>query len=123
MKIDEFLKEYGEFEHLFDVVSEPEYSKEKLIEFEEQYKSSGVNSRLVYWYYKTQGFEQVKESIPEVDDWVHYYECFLECGGNPLDLESDEDFTQGQVLSEKEEMSGSDEPLFLFFWASCEIHS
>lgn len=115
MKIDEFLKEYGEFEHLFDIVSEPEYSKKILLEYQEKYKSSGVNSQLVYWYYKTQGFEQVKSSIPEVEDWVYYYECFLESGGNPFDLEINEDSSKGQVSSLKEEKSGSNEPLFLFY--------
>ena len=80
MTKEEFLKEFSEYNHMFDLVSEPSHSKSKLIEFQGRYP--GVSSQDVYWLYKTQGFQEVSSYIPDIDDWTYYFDRFLRYGGN-----------------------------------------
>ncbi len=110
MNEQEFLEKYGEFRHLFNIVEEPTNSKEKLISFQDKF---GLPSYLINWYYKIQGFDSLKEFMPEVEDWVYYYERFLRYGGNPDELKEPDDYIR-QAL-ENEETSDSLESLVLFF--------
>lgn len=115
MKLEEFLNKCGKFEHLFEIVEEPEYSRDMLLSLQEKYASSGVNSYDVYWHYKVQGFKYWADFIPEIEDWVYHYESFLKYGGNPDELKKYEDDSQGQVPDNEKKMSGhKDRSSFLF---------
>lgn len=113
MKKDDFIKEFSEFEDLFKIVSEPAHSKQMLIELEEKYAASEVNSHVIYWYYKIQGFDEISEYIPEIDTWVYYYERFLRYGGNLRELKDYDDSSVGQVQCEEKE-SGSENHSYFF---------
>jgi hypothetical protein len=105
----EFLERYSEFRHLFNIVEEPANSRAKLLEYENKY---GVSSNRVIWYYKVQGFD-LSELIPDIDDWVYYFERFMRYGVDPNEFQSDELCVQA---NEGEETSGSRrESLVLFF--------
>ena len=114
MNEEEFLKEFGEFQHLFDIVEEPSYSKAQLLSYEEKYSSSHwmVNSQNVHWIYNIQGFKALRDYIPDVDDWVYCYESFLRYGGDLNELKN-ADNINGQAY-EDQEMSDSVESLISF---------
>lgn len=105
MKEKDFLEKYSEFSDLFNIVSEPSNSKNILLNYQ---SINGMDSHMVYWYYQVQGFNELLDSIPEVEDWVYYYERFIKYGGDPLELGSI-DYSQGQAP--KKQTSGSNEPL------------
>ena len=54
---EEFLKRVGEFQHLFNIVEEPIYSRERILK---------INT--------------------EDEDYNYWYERFIKYGGNPNDL-------------------------------------
>jgi len=57
MTEEEFLKEIGEFQHLFNIVEEPTYSRERIL-----------------------------RRTPEDEDYNYWYERFIKYGGHPNDL-------------------------------------
>lgn len=68
-------------------------SLERLLKFEDKYCTSKmVNSQMMYWYYKIKGLNTLKETVPEIDDWVYHYEQFLECGGDTNALKQPDTF-------------------------------
>jgi len=68
-------------------------SLERLKEFEEKYCTSKmVNSQMMYWYYKIKGHNKLKDSVPEIDDWVYHYEQFLDIGGDLNELKEPDAF-------------------------------
>jgi hypothetical protein len=119
MKKEQFLEQYSEFQDLFTVVSEPSYSKKILKKLEEKYSSSGVNSYRVYWYYQIQGFKEFAEFIPEIDDWIYYYEQYVKYGGDLSELKQYEDVEQGQASNAEDKTSGSKEPLVFYSICLC----
>ncbi|AET67382.1 hypothetical protein Desor_1743 [Desulfosporosinus orientis DSM 765] len=60
-------------------------SLEHLLGFEKKYCTSSklANSQIVYWQYKILGNRSLKDHIPEIDEWMHHYEQFLNDGGDP----------------------------------------
>lgn len=93
MDIDDIINEFG---HLFNVVSEPAYSKEKLIEYQKKYPL--FTTQDVYWLYQVQGFQtEVTSIIPDVDDWCYYYERFLRYKGDPFELKCNYGFEDAQL--------------------------
>lgn len=94
MTIEELKNQYG---HLFNIVHEPDHSKQKLIEYQCSYPY--FSSHDLYWLYKIEGFKnEVLNLIPTADDWCYYYERFLKYGGNDYDLKSCNNFEDTQIL-------------------------
>ena len=54
---EEFLKDFGEFQHLFNIIEEPNYSKERILKLN-----------------------------PEDDDYNYWYDRFIRYGGHSNDL-------------------------------------
>ena len=76
-----------ELSDLFTVVEEPEYSKRKLLSYQEKY---GMPSDVFYNYYTQMlGFAKVLNN-EEFDDWAYNYEIFLEAGGDIWELKYEE---------------------------------
>ena len=65
----------------FIIVEEPEYSKRKLLSYQEKYKMS---SNVFYNYYIRLGLAN-----EEFNDWAYNYEIFLEAGGDIWELKKE----------------------------------
>lgn len=75
-----------ELSDLFTVVEEPEYSKGKLLSYQEKY---GMPSDVFYNYYTQMlGLAKVLNS-EELNDWAYNYEIFLEAGGDIWELKKE----------------------------------
>ena len=64
----------NKFKHLFDIVNEPEYSKQKLIEFENKYPDYLYATLVVEYHYG--GKYNVLNKVPDFEDWMYYKERF-----------------------------------------------
>lgn len=122
------IKDLEGFEEYFNVIKEPDFSREILNEFESLYPN--LSSRMIYWLTIIQGFDSNSLSgvIPEIHDWIYHIEKYLQYGGTLTDgddfdntLENDDfdvaedsfSFNNSKYNITKEENLNS--PLFYFF--------
>lgn len=78
------LSIFDEFLGIVNFATEPDYSRGILEEFQYKY---GITTSEFVWLYETQGFKEDLDSIiPEGEDWLFYYEQFLQNGGLLQDL-------------------------------------
>lgn len=85
MILDEILSEFGDF---VEVVEQPEYSKNALLDFQKRYL---LSTRVFYELY-LMGFENTLiEIIPDYEDWLEHIQDFLKFEGDLSDLDPPED--------------------------------
>jgi len=80
-------------EEVFNIVKEPEHSREVLLKFQEKY---GYDSVQLYRWYK-QGLINLKEldiSKREFDSWIHHFLVYKESGGDLWELNTENNFSE-----------------------------
>ncbi len=88
----EIMKKFG---HLFDIVEEPEYSKQKILGFQKKYPN--YSYEYMNWLYSIQGFKnEVLNFVPEFEDWIYYNERFSRYGGVKENLKCFDSFEDTQ---------------------------
>ncbi|SHJ86398.1 hypothetical protein [Desulfofundulus thermosubterraneus] len=92
----------------FLVVEEPDYSRERLLEFQRKF---GVNTIVLFEHLDNFGtIPGIEISEKELAIWKHYFNIFIMAEGDPWDLlEYDEETLWGKAL---EEGDTSPPPLF-----------
>jgi hypothetical protein len=72
-------------EDVFEIVEEPEHSKNILLNFQEKYN---IDSEDLYLFYQQNGINHEELSVTEEDfkSWIHHFIIFKENGGNPWEL-------------------------------------
>ena len=82
----------------FLIVDEPDYSRERLLEFQRKYD---INTLELFEHLKNFGTAPIGISERELTLWEHYLNIFLTAEGEPWDLlEYDDETLCGQALEE-----------------------
>jgi len=82
----------------FLIVEEPDYSREKLLEFQRKF---GVNTIVFFEYLDNFGVAPVEINEKDLALWEHYFHIFIMAEGDPWDLlEYDEENLWGKALEE-----------------------
>jgi len=99
-------------EDVFEIVEEPEHSKNVLLDFQEKYN---IDSEELYLFYQQNGinYEELPISEEDFKSWIHHFIIFKENGGDPWELKESDIWKENIAYQNKEENYSSCS--FLFF--------
>jgi hypothetical protein len=89
-------------EDIFEIVEEPEHSKNVLLNFQEKYN---IDSEELYLFYQQNGINYEELPVTEEDfkSWIHHFIIFKENGGDPWELKESDIWEENTNYQNKEE--------------------
>ena len=101
-------------EDVFEVVEEPEHSKNVLLNFQEKYD---IDSEELYLFYQQSGINYEELPITEEDfkSLIHHFIIFKENGGDPWELKKSDIWKENTNYQNKEQNYSSCSFFVIFY--------